>query len=229
MTILEAIKTRHSIRKYTDEALPADVVDTLRREIDAINREADLHMQLVLDEPRAFRSLLAYGAFSGVKNYIMVVGRKSPSLDCRAGYCTERIVLEARRLGLDTCIAGLTYKKVKGAVQVGPDETIVVCIALGYAAEGGRKHKIKSPEQVSNISPASPDWFRRGVEAALLAPTAVNQQKFHFEFIAPSGVRPTAGRSLVGYTKVDLGIAMYNFEAAAGKDNFNWVDSPLHI
>jgi hypothetical protein len=81
---------------------------------------------------------------------------------------------------------------------------------------------------VSNVSEDIPDWFRGGVEAALLAPTAVNQQKFSFEFLpAEDGQLPRVlakkGFSLIGYTHMDLGIAKYHFEIGAGKENFQWV------
>lgn len=227
MTQLEAIRLRHSIRKYEARPLEAGAVEALRKEIEGLNREGDLRMQLVLNETKAFKGFLSYGSFSNVSNYIMVVGRKSDSLEYRAGYYGEKLVLFAQQLGLATCIVGLTYKKVDGAFEVGKDEKVVMCIAIGYAAEDGRKHKVKTPEQVSNILSDTPAWFANGMETALLAPTAVNQQKFYFEYIAPDKVRPKKGTSLVGYTKIDLGIAMCNFEIGAGKENFRWTDSPL--
>lgn len=234
MTELEALKARHSIRKYIDRPLDPDIKDALRKEIILLNAEGDLHMQLVVDERRAFSGLLSYGVFSNVSNYIMVVGRKSKSLEYRAGYYAERLVLFAQEIGLNTCIVGLSYRKVEDAFDIRPDEKVVICIAIGYGADEGKRHKIKAPEQVSNISKDTPEWFAEGVDAALLAPTAINQQKFHFEYIAPSnknggkaGVRPTTQHSLVGYTKIDLGIAMCNFEIGAGEDNFVWIDSPL--
>lgn len=227
MTELEALKKRHSIRKYVDRPLEQAVVDELRSEIKKLNKEGGLHMQLVTNEPKAFKGFLAYGSFSNVSNYIMVVGKKTDSLEYRAGYFSEKLVLFVQHLGLGTCIVGLTYKKVEEAFEIGRDEKVVVCIAIGYEAESGRSHKIKTPGQVSNIGQDSPGWFADGVQAALLAPTAVNQQKFYFEYVAPDKVRPKKGSSLVGYTKIDLGIAMYNFEVGAGKDNFQWIDSPL--
>lgn len=227
MTELEALRNRHSIRKYEDRPLDTEVIDALQKEIANLNEEGDLHIQLVTDEPKAFKGFLSYGSFSNVNNYIMVVGRRSESLEYRAGYYSEKLVLFAQKLGLSTCIVGLTYKKVDGAFEIAKDDKVVVCISIGYGAEEGRKHKVKTPQQVSNIGPESPEWFARGVEAALMAPTAVNQQKFFFEYIFPDKVRPKKGTSIVGYTKIDLGIAMYNFEVGAGKENFEWVDSPL--
>lgn len=229
MTELESLKNRHSIRKYQDRNLEEETAAALSAEISRLNYEGNLHMQLVLNEKKAFKGLLAYGKFDNVSNYIIVVGEKSDSLEYRAGYYSEKLVLFAQRLGLNTCFVGLTYKKVPGAFQVGDNEKVLFCIAVGYGAEDGHKHKIKRPDQVSNITDASPEWFKNGVEAALLAPTAVNQQKFYFEYQPDNKVKPIKGTSLVGYTKIDLGIAMYNFEIGAGTQNFQWLDSPLSL
>jgi hypothetical protein len=100
-------------------------------------------------------------------------------------------------------------------------------IALGYGETQGVPHKIKSVEDVSNASDITPSWFRKGVEAALLAPTAVNQQKFSFEYVGMSNnrhqVRAIKGFSMIGYTQMDLGIAKCHFEIGAGKENFEWI------
>ena len=64
-----------------------------------------------------------------------------------------------------------------------------------------------------------PDWFRAGAEAALLAPTAMNQQKFLFVL---DGNKVSAKAGFGFYTKIDLGIAKCHFEIGAGTDNFKW-------
>lgn len=233
MTLLEALNARHSVRKYSDRSLNPVMIQSVNAEISRLNTLGSLNMQLVVNEPRAFKSLLAYGIFSGVNNYVVVAGQKSPDLECRAGYYAEQLVLFCQSLGLNTCIVGLTYRRVPEAFSLADGERIVVCIALGYGAEQWRAHKVKSPEQVSNISPESPLWFRHAVEAALKAPTAINQQKFFFQYVAPSseselpGVIPSTRRSLVGYTKVDLGIAMRNFEIGAEPQKFRWIEPPF--
>lgn len=228
MDILEAIRNRHSVRKYMDTPLPTDIVDKLREKIDELNREGNLHIQLVTDEPKAFRGILAYGSFSGVRNYFVIAGRKSDSLDERAGYYGEKLVLYAQTLGLNTCWAGLSYRKISGTFTLAPDEKVVCYIALGYGITQGVSHKTRTIEQLSNVGTDTPAWFRDGVEAARLAPTAINQQKFFFRYIAPdkpgdkAHVLAERGHSLAGYTRVDLGIARMHFEIGAGRDNFDW-------
>lgn len=223
MTILEAIKSRHSVRHYISKPLPTEVVDALQAKIAECNKEGNLHIQLVLNEKKGFSGIMAYGSFSGVENYIVMAGEKSADLDERVGYYGEKLVLLAEQLGLGTCWAGLSYRKVKGTYDLHGGEKIACMISLGYHNDPGRNLRKKSPVQVSNVSSDTPEWFLRGVEAACLAPTAVNQQKFSFEFIAPDKVRADRGFSLIGYTQMDLGIAKLHFEIGAGKENFRWV------
>lgn len=180
MDDMQAVLERHSVRSYTGEALPADALKALRAEIDKGNREGGLHMQLVTDEPDAFNGRLArYGKFSNVSNYIVLVGAKSLSnLDERCGYYGQRLVLLAQRLGLNTCWVGLTYKKVPGSCMVEAGEKAVAVIGIGRGTTQGVSHKVKTREAVCPSISGAPEWFARGVDAALLAPTAMNQQKF---------------------------------------------------
>ena len=227
MTLLEAVSARHSVRKYVDKELSADIIAALQDKIAECNKVGNLNIQLVQNETRAFTGMLSYGQFSGVKNYLVMVGKKSKDLDERVGYYGEQLVLFVQTLGLNTCWVGLSYRKVPEAYNVGKDEKLVCMIALGYGETQGIGHKIKSIEEVSNASDITPSWFKKGVEAALLAPTAVNQQRFSFEHVGVKNnchqIRAKKGFSMIGYTKIDLGIAKYHFEIGAGKVNFEWV------
>ena len=229
MTLLEAIEARHSVRKYKDEPIPEDVLTALRNMVWEINKEAGLHVQLVTDEPKAYKGVMAYGSFSGVKNYFVMAGKKGDDLDEKVGYFGEQLVLLAQTLGLNTCWTGLSYSKVPGTYELEDGEKIGCYIALGYGETQGKAHKSKPAREISNASDLTPKWFNRGVEAALLAPTAVNQQKFFIEYLGfkdynrvPS-VTAKPLFSMVGYSKIDLGIVKYHFELGAGKENFEWM------
>ena len=228
MTIQEAIEARHGVRAYKEQPLAAEVVKALEEKITELNREGHLHMQLILNEPKAFQGTLAkYGKFRGVNNYIVMAGQKADDLDERIGYYGEQLVLMAQTLGLNTCWVGLSYSKVPGTYVLEDGEKIACYIAVGYGETQGVGHKVKTVEQVSNASDTTPSWFKKGVEAALLAPTAVNQQKFSFEYVGMKDghhqVRAKKGFSMIGYTKTNLGIAKCHFEVGAGKENFEWV------
>jgi len=229
MTLLEAIEARHSVRKYKDEPIHEEILVILRDRIREINEKASLHIQLVTGEPKAFSGLMAYGSFSGVKNYLVMVGKKGDDLDEKIGYYGEQLVLLAQTLGLNSCWAGLSYSKIPGTYKLDEGEKIGCYIALGYGQTQGKGHKVKDIKEICNASDVTPIWFKKGVEAAILAPTAVNQQKFYLEYLGfqdHSKVPSVSARSLfsmVGYSKIDLGIVKYHFEIGAGKENFKWI------
>ena len=228
MTIQEAIEARHSVRAYKDQPLSEEIVKVLEDEIVKLNNEGQLHIQLICNEPKAFQGTMAkYGKFRNANNYLVMAGKKSEDLDERVGYYGEHLVLFAQTLGLNTCWVGLSYSKVPRTYVLDKDEKIACYIAIGYGETQGSGHKIKPVEQVSNASDITPSWFKKGIEAALLAPTAVNQQKFSFEYVGMSNnrhqVRAKKGFSMIGYTQMDLGIAKYHFEIGAGKERFLWI------
>ena len=221
MDILEAMQRRHSVRRYLDRPLPAEVKERLRQEIDLCNREGRLHLQLVTDEPGAFSGALAhYGKFENVHNYIAVAGARSADLEERAGYYGQRLVLLAQQLGLNTCWVALTFSRRKARFTLEAGEKLVMVIALGYGVSPGAPHSSKPMSQLVRCPAPMPDWFRRGAEYAMLAPTAMNQQKFLLERTGERTVRAVALRG--PYARVDLGIVKCQFEAAAGEENFDW-------
>ena len=115
MTLQEAIEARHSVRAYKELPLAEDVVKVLNEQIAVLNREGNLHIQLILNEPKAFLGTMAkYGKFRNVGNYIVMAGKKADDLDERVGYYGEHLVLLAQTLGLNTCWVGLSYSKVPG-------------------------------------------------------------------------------------------------------------------
>lgn len=215
MDILEAVKLRHSVRSYTDRPIEKEKAEKLSQLIDEINRETGLHFQLVLDEPKGFTGIMAhYGSFKGVKNYFVLAG--PANMEREVGYYGEKLVLLAQMLGLNTCWVALTFNKRKAQYTLNKGEKLHVVISLGYGATQGREHRSKSAEEISDINASSPEWFRKGIEAVLLAPTAVNQQKFYF-YLDNDKVESRAGSGF--YTEMDMGIAQYHFDIGSGKDN----------
>ena len=221
MDIMQAIEERHSVRKFEEKSLTEDVIKVLRDEVEACNNESGLHIQLVTDEPEAFAQKIPhFGRFTGITSYIALIGKEGPDTDEQLGYYGERLVLKAQMLGLNSCWVALTFKKVPGAYEVAPGEKLSAVIALGYGKTQGHPHRSKNIYTISNLSSDSPEWFRKGVEAALLAPTAMNQQRFYLD-LTGSGVRASAGVGI--YAKLDLGIVKYHFEVGSGKDRSIWL------
>ena len=221
MTLQEAIVARHSVRQYIEKPIEAEIIKRLNEEIALCNQEGKLHIQLVTEEPKAFAGGMAkYGKFSGVSNYLAMVGPKGS--DEAIGYYGERLVLLVQTLGLNSCWVGLSFKKQPNQYTIADGEKLHCVIALGYGANQGVQHPMRPMKKFIKANIPLPDWFRNGMEAVLLAPTAVNQQKFEFELVDDHTVAARARFTLIGYGQMDLGIAIYHFEIGAGKENFNW-------
>lgn len=211
MDILELMKERHSVRQYKKQPIGQDTRAQINSLISEINAESGLQMQVFYDEPDCFDSFMAhYGKFNGVSNYIVIVGTKQEQE--KAGYYGEKLVLKCQELGLNTCWVAMTHGKTKAKIEKG--KKLLIVLSLGYGETQGVSHKSKSISELSK-SDKKTDWFEKGMEAVRLAPTAMNQQKFIFELKNGN----VTAKALSGfYTKIDLGIAKYHFEAATGHE-----------
>lgn len=213
MDMLEIMKARHSVRQYKNKKIENGKREALLALAKECNEESGLHIQVIFDEPKCFDSFRAhYGKFSGVENYIALVGKKGADLEEKVGYYGEKLVLKAQELGLNTCWVAMTHGKSTAEIRKG--EKLACIIALGYGSTQGVAHKNKTVEQLCNGGTDMPDWFSKGMEAAMLAPTAMNQQKFYFT-LENERVSAKAGKGF--YAKMDLGIVKYHFEVVTGR------------
>ena len=220
MDMDKIINERHSVRKYLDKQIEKEKIEELNKIIDECNKDGNLHIQLVLNDRDAFsKFFLNYGKLEA-SNYLAMIGKDSEDLYNKIGYYGEKIVIEAQRMGLNTCWVSGTYNKKYVKADINSDEKIVCVIAIGYGVNNGIKRKSKTFNEVS-YSKNVPDWYKKGIEYALLAPTAINQQKFKFELIDENKVKLSSSVGLSN-AKIDLGIVKYHFELGAGVDNFTW-------
>ena len=212
MTALELVESRHSVRQYKDVKIESDKREILDKLAAEINEETGFNVQIIYDEPKCFNSMMAhYGKFSGVSNYIAMVCNKDKSLDEKVGYYGEKLVIKAQELGLNTCWVAMTHGKSASVVKKGEKEVII--ISLGYGETQGTAHNNKELAVLATVNDDDPDWYKDGVKAAIAAPTAVNQQKFHVERIGEEA-KITAPKGML--TALDLGIVKYNFEYVSG-------------
>lgn len=221
MELIEAIKIRHSVRNFSDEPVAQEIIDGLKSLAEQYNQAAGLHIQIITDDPEAFTKGMAhYGKFSGVRNYIALVGGKTGDLEEKLGYFGEKIALSLTQQDIQFCWVGLTFSKKTNRVEVRKGEKYVGVICFGHGTSRGISHKIKALAEVMEAENA-PQWFLDGVDAALLAPTAMNQQKF--KFILRQGDKVELAKAGHGFfSDVDLGIVKYHFEIGAGRP-VEWV------
>lgn len=219
MTLIEAIRARHSVRSYTSQRITGETKEALEESLAAGSAAGNVSLKLVTDSPSAFNGLFSrcFGNFRGVSNYITLSGPDTRAARLAIGYYGESTVLLAQQLGLNTCWAGLSFSRGQVALQGG--EKLHLVIAIGYGTTQGGPRKSKRPDQVATCPADAPAWFWQGIDAALLAPTACNMQKFHFTLLPDGRVDVQEGRFF--FSVVDLGIVRRHFEIGAGTD-FVW-------
>lgn len=229
MEMIDAIQARHSVRQFLARPIDAEIRAKLLDAARSLNESTGLDFQLLFDEPLAFGEshLAKYGSFKQVQNYIACVGPDDDELlDQKIGYFGEYLVLLAQHLGLNTCWVGLMYNKRVNKIRLAPHQKLVCVIALGYGETQGKAHKVKPLEKLASCAPGleMPEWFTCGMLAAQLAPTAINQQKFHIDLVADDAV---SARALRGpYSQLDLGIVRLHFETGAKSvfEGWHWTD-----
>ncbi len=222
MEILEAVARRHSVRSYTDQKIEGVTLEALQNEIALCNKESGLNIKLITNEKEAFDNILAKrGGFKGVANYIVLAGKKSDDLQEKCGYFGEKIVLKAQMLGLNTCWVAGTYNRKKAKSNINKDEKLVCVIAIGYGETQGKPHKNTLIDFLFRLRGDMPSWFMEGMQCALLAPTAMNKQKFRFTMLDGNKVKAEAtGRFCSG---IDLGIVKLHFEIGASGAEYRFV------
>ena len=220
MTIMEVIRSRHSVRSYRSGPIDPDTLLVLQGVIDECARKSGLNIQLVTDNPEAFDIVGKFGIIRGASCHVSFI-TEGKSSDEAVGYWGQRIVLAAQALGLNTCWVGFLSRK-KASVKLEDGERIRVAIAVGYGKTPGSSRKTKSVDELSVVKRGeTPTWFETAMEAAQLAPTAMNSQNFKVtlhddgrsvSIEAPSGP----------YSIIDMGIVKRNFELAADELGADW-------
>ena len=205
MNLLESMQKRHAVRDYNDEPLTAEQVNTLDEAIAAANAKQGLDL-------------------------IALIGTDSPSneaiLDEKVGHAGQLLALTAVSLGLDTSWVVLhETADHDGAWTLAEGERMPAAIALGHGNRPGRPHRSKPAKELGAVETGdyanAPDWFKRGVEASMLAPSALGKQPFRFTLLADG--RTVRAEALEGVQpEIGLGIAKMHFELAAGTDSFVW-------
>ena len=221
MTIKEAVKQRHMVRKFTDKPIPADLAELLNARIAENNAAHGLNLKLVTGNSDGIGGMAKMLLTKTVHSYIVLAGKDRADLDEKLGYCGADLCLYAQTLGLNTWWVGGMFSG-KGAMKHLETKDVRVngVIAIGYGQTQGVPHKSKTAAEISQYNGAAPQWFLDGVEALLCAPTALNKQPY---MVRGDGDRVSLTAGEGHFAGLDLGIGKYHFEVGAGKDNFQWV------
>ena len=219
MTIQEAIKERHMVRKYLEKPIPAEIAAQLQERLTEDNQTSGLRLTLVTGNNDGLGTM-AKLISKNVSNYIILAGPDTPALDEALGYWGADAMLFAQTLGLNSWWVGGMFS-AKGAEKHldGSGLRVNGVIAVGYGATQGVPHRSKAAADISAYDGEAPQWFDRGVNALLLAPTALNKQAYR---VRGEGEHVSIACDNGHFAAIDLGIGTYHFEAGAGKENFIW-------
>ena len=231
-----AIKKRRSRRRF-DPNLPitAETLAALEKVCNKFAPFPSARSRLVTESSESvFKGVIgSYGKVKGTHTFIAFIGDMDDQfVQEKVGYTGEAIILEATALGLNTCwVAGFFRPEmVTSLIEVTEKEQVLAITPVGYAREHesweeklmsrfGRSHNRLPLSKLVRGLPKEqwPNWVSVSLEAARLAPSAVNRQPWGFNvnddnitvFIRTSGPEFNVSKRL------DCGIAMLHLEVAA--------------
>lgn len=235
-----AIEKRHAVRRYDGRPVEEEKLDriaALCRDFAPPGARAALGTEEV---ESAFKGLVgSYGKVTGATAYVAFVGdTTAPHHLENVGYMGEGIVLEVVSLGLSTSWIGASINRGAVAKLIGiVEEEFVYAVApIGYPMPGSslsdriikgiaRSHERKALDKlVGGLSRERwPEWVTRALEAARVAPSAVNRQPWRF-FVEEDSITVSVDDLIDTYNlskRLDCGIAMLHIELGA---RFSGVD-----
>lgn len=220
MDFKEAMRARHTVRKYKDIPLPADIVEKLNERVAENNKQFGLGISLVTNNKDGLMGIFKLIA-KGVKNYFILAGSDNAETEEKLGYASADLMLYAQTLGLNTWwIGGMYSRSGVGKNAASSEDKIIGIVVVGYGEIQGKPHKSKAAAEISSYDGEAPEWFKNGVEAVLLAPTAINRQAYT---IMGKGNKVSITYKSGAFAGADLGIGKYHFELEAGKESFEWM------
>ncbi|WP_040468658.1 nitroreductase family protein [Limosilactobacillus gastricus] len=203
MDIKYIMQERHTVRKYKDELISANIKDKINAKIIELCHAHDISVDLETDGKTALRGIMTKFMSSNVKNVIAFKGDRY-----QVGYVAAELMLFIQELGLNSWFVGGSINRKK----LGED--VVALLAFGYGQTNGKGHQTKTISQVSDYQPNRfPEWYLVGLNASLLAPTAFNKQHFYVDY---NNGNPQIHVKTGPYAELEAGILSCFFEKSSG-------------
>jgi nitroreductase len=230
-----AIPFRRSRRQYDSQPLDPGELERLREVCRDFRPFPGARADVLTESPdRILRGAVGpYGKVKGAPALIAFTGTMDdPHVQEKLGYTGEGIILEVTAMGLGTCWVGGFFRPKVAASVVGiaRNEKVLAVTPVGQAVERptreevlmtgfGLNHRRKPLRQmVTGLDREIwPRWVETALEAARIAPSAVNRQPWRFH-VEPDCITVSVDspRINLGISKrLDCGIAMLHIEVAA--------------
>jgi len=232
-----AIPLRRARRRYNSTVLEPGLLAQLQTICREFRPYPQARAELITRSPdEILKGVLgSYGKVKGAPALIAFIGDMNDIyVNEKVGYVGEGIILEATAMGLGTCWVGgsMFFRRgvAESIVGAGKNERVFAVTPVGYAEKVfslgertqtgfGMAHRRKPvSELVSGLDEREwPDWMKSALEAARLAPSAINRQPWRFD-VEPNSITVSVDSSLVEWgisKRLDCGIAMMHIEVAA--------------
>lgn len=243
----QAIFQRHSRRQFNNKPLPEETVKNLFMVQEELNAHL-LGARVVFknqDPDTIFSGIIgSYGKIKSAPTYAVFIGdMRDPNVQEKVGYLGELFILEATAMGLATCWVGgffspetvaqkvkiETYEKVLSVTPVGfVDHSYSFTEKMMSGMVGSKKRKPLNELCLTDELSQWPVWIKSALEAARLAPSAVNRQPWRFSVdnnsikVSEDSEKGIADKSKSNISKrLDCGIALAHIEIAALKNGIN--------
>ena len=228
----KAIFIRRSRRIYKKIGVPPDKLDRLVSICRNFRAFPEARAVLV-DQPseHIYRGFMgSYGKITDAPGYIAFIGNMDSSRVQEAvGFTGQGIILEATSLGLGTCWVGGYFRPEEAHRQIplAREERVLAITPFGFPRDSysaqeklmiglARLHKRKSLKELVTGTPDK-EWMKTALEAARLAPSAVNRQPWRF-VCGDTSISVSLDKKRDTYKisrRLDCGIAMLHLELGA--------------
>lgn len=240
-----AVFTRRSRRRFDGKPAEPWALAKVGEVCDGFHPFGAARVVLVRKAPQeVFKGVVgSYGSVRDAPHCLVMSGPEDAAAE--VGYVGQAAVLEATALGLGTCWIGGMFRPdvATSLVALAPGERVFAVSPLGRATQSKSlgekiatamvKSQTRKPsEEIAPGSDGWPEWAKKGVEAARMAPSALNIQPWRFTFGADTVTLSTDGKKdSCGIPKrLDCGIAMLHFELGAWMVGMRgtWIPAPDH-
>lgn len=229
------IAQRRSRRRFITGLIGKDLLEQVSTFCSSFQPFPSVRVVLIPQPPREiFRSALGpYGKIKGARFVIAFIGDTlNPYVQEQVGYTGEGAILEMTALELDTCWVGGFFrpKIVSSLTEIREHERVFAITPIGHAVERlsveehlmtgfGLTHRRRPlKDLVTGLKESAwPSWVKVALEAARLAPSAVNRQPWRFH-VENNSITVSVNRFGLEFglsKRLCCGIAMLHIEVAA--------------
>ncbi|GAA0084113.1 nitroreductase family protein [Clostridium sp. CTA-7] len=238
--ITEIIKSRYSVRNYSDKPLSDKIIKDLEDYISKLDNPFKINIRISLIKKDSFKNEIKLGTYGVIKgaNYYLVAACEEKDFALEAlGYTLEKVILYCTSLGLGTVWLGGTFSRgdFAKAINLKDNEILPIVSPVGY--EGGKKsllaslignnknNRKKYLELFFNesfnipLSIENAKEYGEALEMVRLAPSAVNKQPWRIIKVNKDIHVYTNGK--VDMNRIDIGIALCHFDLYTKEKEIN--------